>query len=605
MKGRWVERGEVDLPSDATADVGTDAAPSPGTPAHASLPDFLLAAAVDDAVIGDVLAGLPEAQPERTLRSATDFSSLYIRHRSGLAAHARRYLRDPRDVDEVVQETFLRLFLAISEIETELQAIAFARRTLTNLCIDRYRADRRRPTLITLDANPYFDLTGAEEEPDPVLQAEDAAIVRDALARLSPLHRAALVKREIEEKALPQIAAELGVAEESVKHLLFRARRALRRLLVGTSVEPGVDLAGADGIPGQPNPLVRGMTVFIFFLVGALAVAAGIRPLFSGGGHARIANDAVGASGLDLGGPDGLAPKGAPSRPKPATHHHRRSGTAVSSSSSDTSPTIRINQPKPVKPHPTHHAPVTHAPRSHFTLRGPLRVTGTPSVTPGGVSNDGNGNTLAASSFNAPTDHGTFALNQSVSTLSSGATSVDVTPSFLVRGAVQAPELAGSTAAVGTDPAGNITVDVTAVTQPDSAPNAFPLRAVSARFVLTPDLTQVLSETVTLSTRQAAGMAPVSAGGSRAPAPGSGPPSSGPGKPGNGSTGPTPTPAPPSGTGTTTGIAPSCPADPTAPPGPPTSAAAGTETTGCQPAHTAGGDKIGQPDPTGVSNKPA
>ncbi len=73
-----------------------------------------------------------------------------------------------------------------------------------------------------------------------MVRAEDAAVVRDALARLAPLHRAALVKREIEEKPLPVIAAELGVAEDAVKHLLFRARRALRRLLTGTPVQPGV-----------------------------------------------------------------------------------------------------------------------------------------------------------------------------------------------------------------------------------------------------------------------------------------------------------------------------------------------------------------------------
>jgi RNA polymerase sigma-70 factor (ECF subfamily) len=247
--------------------------PSAEPAAGGITPDPELAAAVDEALIGDVLADLPEAQPNRALTSPADFSSLYVRHRSGLAAHARRFLRDPRDVDEVVQETFLRLFLAISEIETEIQAIAFARRTLTNLCIDRYRAERRRPTLVTLEASAVSDVTSDDEVPDPVLQAEDAAIVRDALARLSPLHRAALVKREIEEKALPQIAYELGVAEDSVKHLLFRARRALRRLLVGTSVEPGSDL----------TPLLRGATVFILFLVGVLVVASGVRPLLSGG----------------------------------------------------------------------------------------------------------------------------------------------------------------------------------------------------------------------------------------------------------------------------------------------------------------------------------
>jgi len=500
-----VERGDVDLPSASTADVGTDAAASPRQPDP--LPDPVLAAAVDDAVIGDVLADLPEAQPARPLHSATDFSSLYIRHRSGLAAHARRYLRDARDVDEVVQETFLRLFLAISEIETELQAIAFARRTLTNLCIDRYRADKRRPTLITLDANPYFDLTGADEDPDPVLQAEDAAIVRDALARLSPLHRAALVKREIEEKALPQIAAELGVAEESVKHLLFRARRALRRLLIGTSVEPGVDLTGdSAGLPpkGTGSPLLRSAPVFIFFLVAALVVGVGIRPLLSGGGSARPATNAIGAPGLNLSGPDGVAPKGVHPTAEPPRHdrhHHRRPVAPTSSISSGSSPTIRINLPPPVATRTDAGKDAArggHAPRAHFHLSGPLKVTGQPRVVAGGVVADAGGGTFAASSFSAPTDQGRFDLNQTVSMSSAGASSVVVSPAFVVGGAVQQPEITGSAAAIGTNANGDVTVDVIVGARPDPSTNAFPLTSLTAHFELTPDLSRVLSETVTL-----------------------------------------------------------------------------------------------------------
>jgi RNA polymerase sigma factor (sigma-70 family) len=519
-----VERGDVDLPSEPTADVGSDAAGKSATPAR--LPDFLLAAAVDDAVIGDVLADLPEAQPERSLHSATDFSSLYVRHRSGLAAHARRYLRDSRDVDEVVQETFLRLFLAISEIETELQAIAFARRTLTNLCIDRYRADRRRPTLITLDASPYFEVNG-EEQADPVLQAEDAAIVRDALARLSPLHRAALVKREIEEKALPQIAAELGVAEESVKHLLFRARRALRRLLVGTSVEPGIDLTDADGSARQPSPLLRGAGVFVILLIGALLVATGLRPL-SGGDGSRPATEAVGRLPLTITGPDDLAPKG--SEPKP-THRHRPvhpTGSApselvtptspTSSRSSDSSvspPDITLGQPAPAATH--HHPPATGS-RGHFRLSGPLKVTSAPRVVQSGALADGSGGRLAASSFTAATDHGRFDLNQSVSRASDGGTSVVVRPSFVVAGVVEQPVVTGSAAAIGDDAAGNVTVDVALQARP--GPSAqFQLTSLTAHFELSPDLSEVLNESVTLATRPADGAgSPTVANGSSKPA---------------------------------------------------------------------------------------
>jgi RNA polymerase sigma-70 factor (ECF subfamily) len=195
--------------------------------------------AVEDALSGPEI---PLDSPDRVVGADPhDFAGLYIRHRSSFAAHARRFLRDPRDVDEVVQEAFLRLFLALPELSTELQALAYCRRTVTNLCIDRYRADKRRPRLVNIESVPQNDFAEAELD-DPVVQAEDAAFVREALSLLTPLHRDALVKREIEEKTIPVIAEELGVPEESVKHLLHRARRALRRHLAKTHLAPGANL---------------------------------------------------------------------------------------------------------------------------------------------------------------------------------------------------------------------------------------------------------------------------------------------------------------------------------------------------------------------------
>ena len=202
-----------------------------------------------------------------------DFAGLYIRHRSSFTSHARRYLRDPRDADEVVQEAFLRLFLAMPELETELQALAYCRRTITNLCIDRYRADARRPRLVALDGSPADDLA-EDDTGDPVVRAEDAALVRQALSQLPELHRAALIMREIEEKPLPVIADELDVAEDSVKHLLYRARRHLRKLLAGTSVAPGVDLELTRGL----RPVARGASGGVAGLVLLALLGLGSGP---------------------------------------------------------------------------------------------------------------------------------------------------------------------------------------------------------------------------------------------------------------------------------------------------------------------------------------
>lgn len=181
-----------------------------------------------------------------------DFAALFVRHRWSFALHARRFLRDQRDIDEVVQEGFLRLFQVLPELDTELQALAYCRRTITNLCIDRYRADQRRPRLIELH-NFALHLITDGDDADPLIQAEDAAAVREALAQLSPLHRAALIRREIQEQSLAQIAEEMDIPLAQVKHLLYRARGSLRRLLVGTQVEPGVDLELAMVLAAHPG----------------------------------------------------------------------------------------------------------------------------------------------------------------------------------------------------------------------------------------------------------------------------------------------------------------------------------------------------------------
>ena len=268
----------------------------------------LLPPVADDPIFSEAL---PETSQQGDLapRRGSDpheFAALFIRHRWSFALHARRFLQDQRDIDEVVQEGFLRLFLALPELETELQALAYGRRTITNLCIDRYRADQRRPRLVDLESIPASAFPDDDDETDPVIQAEDAAIVREALAMLSPLHREALIKREIEEKSLPQIAAELDIPVEQVKHVLHRARRSLRRLLVGTHVEPGVDLDVAMLLAANRARAARaakpvGVAVLTLLLV--LAGVVGLRSSQRSAATVEVEPPARGLAGL-LGGGD-------------------------------------------------------------------------------------------------------------------------------------------------------------------------------------------------------------------------------------------------------------------------------------------------------------
>ena len=476
--------------------------------------------AVEDALSGAV-EEMPEAQPQRPVGvSASDFASLYVRHRSSFAVHARRFLHDQRDIDEVLQEAFLRLFLAMPELECELQALSYCRRTITNLCIDRYRADQRRPRLVDLDTLD-FDPCDEAVYDDPVLRAEDAAIVREALALLSPMHRAALVKREVEEKPLPQIAAELEIPEESVKHLLYRARRALRRLLVGTSVEPGIDLGNmgnrellrlANERLGRAT--LRSGNVLIVLFVITVTVVGGLRGVspsdrIEGSGELSpaVTPGVVGSAGNPV--------HPSPAAPSRSPRHHARHQAAPPEQPAVAPPAPRSavedTKAAPRRIHRVHiptRAPIDPATQGPapgtFTIDAPtLGVVGDAAVRTTTVELKPTGAWASTSDFVAPTATGDFTLNQVVEKSTEGVVSANVDVD--VPTADSEADISTLTSDVTTSPTvdGNVLVNVELTVASSNAgspatASAQPGLHIDIQAVYTPDVTRVLAETVSV-----------------------------------------------------------------------------------------------------------
>jgi DNA-binding CsgD family transcriptional regulator len=77
-------------------------------------------------------------------------------------------------------------------------------------------------------------------------QAEDAAIIRQALALLSPAERSALVMWEMEGRSTSEIAVELGIKESAVRHTVSRARASLRRVLSELIIDQERGLTALD-----------------------------------------------------------------------------------------------------------------------------------------------------------------------------------------------------------------------------------------------------------------------------------------------------------------------------------------------------------------------
>jgi RNA polymerase sigma-70 factor, ECF subfamily len=156
---------------------------------------------------------------------------LYDEHAAALWRYAVRLTGDRARAEDVVQETLLRAWQHPEVTEdTERSARAWLFTVARNMIIDERRSPRFRKENGSLDS--VLD-NGAPEHsaPDEVNAALDRLLLGDALAQLSPEHRAVIRRSYYLGWTTAQIAEDLQIAEGTVKSRLHYAVRALRLTL--------------------------------------------------------------------------------------------------------------------------------------------------------------------------------------------------------------------------------------------------------------------------------------------------------------------------------------------------------------------------------------
>jgi RNA polymerase sigma factor (sigma-70 family) len=181
--------------------------------------------------------------------TVAELGAFYTEHRSELLAHANRVLKDSAKAEEITQDALIKFMLAAPELESNDHALSYLHRTIENLCIDVFRLEGRRPNLVVIDdaqaeVEAAWQVSGDHSQ--AISAAEDAAIIRQALALLSPAERAALVMWEMEGRSTEEIAAELGIKESAVRHTVSRARTSLRRVLSELVIDEERGLTALD-----------------------------------------------------------------------------------------------------------------------------------------------------------------------------------------------------------------------------------------------------------------------------------------------------------------------------------------------------------------------
>jgi RNA polymerase sigma-70 factor (ECF subfamily) len=153
------------------------------------------------------------------------FRSLVERHQRPLTAYARRMLSDTAAADDIVQETFLRLWTraatydrASARLSTWLHNIAH------NLCVDSFRRDSR----ISYVGNDDEREATSAGPSDTREAAEQSDRVREALNRLPERQRSALLLCYYQGLSNRDVASILELSVDALESLLARARRKLK-----------------------------------------------------------------------------------------------------------------------------------------------------------------------------------------------------------------------------------------------------------------------------------------------------------------------------------------------------------------------------------------
>jgi RNA polymerase sigma-70 factor, ECF subfamily len=167
------------------------------------------------------------------------FEPLIVKYQPRVFATARRYARRESEVEDIVQEVFLKAFQKLGSFRGEAPFEHWLMRLAVRTCYDFLRGHQRnRETAFSELTEPEADwLDRFVVQPDAAEEDAEAArqLVDRILTRLSPAARLVITLLEIEGRPVKEIAAMTGWSVPLVKVRAFRARAEMRKILKNIS----------------------------------------------------------------------------------------------------------------------------------------------------------------------------------------------------------------------------------------------------------------------------------------------------------------------------------------------------------------------------------
>jgi RNA polymerase sigma-70 factor (ECF subfamily) len=172
---------------------------------------------------------------------AASFEPLIEKYSPRVFATARRYARRDSEVEDIVQEVWLKAYQKLKSFRGEAPFEHWLMRLAVRTCYDFLRSHQRNRE------SSFSDLSEPEDDwlerfiQNPGAAPEDAAAARQLVQRvlqyLSPPARLVITLLEIEDRSVKEISKLTGWSVPLVKVRAFRARAEMRKVLAKIAKE--------------------------------------------------------------------------------------------------------------------------------------------------------------------------------------------------------------------------------------------------------------------------------------------------------------------------------------------------------------------------------
>jgi RNA polymerase sigma factor (sigma-70 family) len=241
------------------------------------------------------------------------FEALVQRYRRSLLGYCRRLLLSDERAEDALQQALLQAWLALRSGAEVRDVKSWLYRIVHNAALNALRVSGYDYCKLS------ESLSGADA---PQADLDRRIAVREALAGLAALpemQREALLRTAVEGDTHRQVARDLGLSENALRGLVYRARAALRAAAGAITPTPLLSWALESG--GRGAPVIERLAE-----IGAGGGSAGVAGLLMKGGAVAVTASML-ASGIVA---VHAHPKATPRRPMPQAHLARSEATVVS-----------------------------------------------------------------------------------------------------------------------------------------------------------------------------------------------------------------------------------------------------------------------------------